>query len=123
VETEIIYFGTLRGNLGYTFGNTLVFATGGFLVVNHSGRSFVDLNGDTATGSDTASLRGWVAGLGVEHRFSDRISLSATWLNHQSDSETYSIDQTEAAASGGEDHRIDVDYKSDDFRLALNYHF
>ncbi|MBT3070189.1 porin family protein [Rhodomicrobium sp. Az07] len=69
------WFGTLRARLGYAFGNTLLFGTGGFAYggVNQK-LNYADVlfdNNDTRTG--------WTAGGGIEYKVSQNWSLKGEY--------------------------------------------
>ncbi|MGO8953831.1 MAG: outer membrane protein [Rhodomicrobium sp.] len=62
-KSEMNWFGTVRGRLGYTFGKALVYGTGGF--------AFGDVENSHAGAtpwSYTDTQTGWVAGAGVEYK-------------------------------------------------------
>jgi outer membrane immunogenic protein len=62
---DVDYLATIRGRLGYAFGPTLAYATGG--------AAFIDLG-------DEFDDTGWVAGLGVEHKIRDNVSFGVEGL-------------------------------------------
>jgi outer membrane immunogenic protein len=61
---EVDYLATIRGRLGYAFGPTLVYATGGFASI----------------GFDDDDATGWVAGLGIEHKLRENVSFGVEGL-------------------------------------------
>lgn len=63
------YLATIRGRLGYAFGPTLVYATGGAAFIGFSD----NVNGNN---NDT----GWVAGGGIEHKIRDNVSVGLEGL-------------------------------------------
>ncbi len=66
--SSLDYFGTVRGRLGYAFGRALVYGTGGFAY------------GQVAnTGFSSETQGGWVAGAGVEYKFSPNWSGKAEY--------------------------------------------
>lgn len=68
---------TFRGRVGYTRGNTLVYATAGLGL----------LSLDTDFGQEDDPVLGWVAGGGVEHKFNPKWSLGAEALYHEFNSD------------------------------------
>jgi outer membrane immunogenic protein len=78
-KSSLDWFGTVRGRLGYSFGSTLVYVTGGFAyggVRDQLGTevTFVNAPGNmSSAASRNATLTGGVAGGGVE------IALSPSW--------------------------------------------
>lgn len=73
-ETEVSWFGTARGRLGYALDATLPYVTGGF--------AFGDAKGEVSSlgtiGKDT--LTGWTAGAGIEHAFTPYLSAKVEYL-------------------------------------------
>ena len=63
------YLATVRGRLGYAFGPTLVYGTGGGAFIGFSD----DVNGKN---NDT----GWVAGGGIEHKIRENLSVGVEGL-------------------------------------------
>jgi opacity protein-like surface antigen len=66
---------TARG--GYAFGNTLAYVKGG--------AEWLDGETTVAGDSSGASDWGWVAGAGVEHRVTERVTAGAEYLYHRVD--------------------------------------
>jgi outer membrane immunogenic protein len=64
------FVATIRGRLGYAFGQTLVYGTGGVAFLDTDG--FANLFGDTETG--------WVAGGGFEYKFRPNMSFGVEGL-------------------------------------------
>jgi len=61
---DVDYLASIRGRLGYAFGNTLLYATGG--------AAFIDY--------DSVDDTGWVAGLGVERKLRENVSFGVEGL-------------------------------------------
>jgi outer membrane immunogenic protein len=112
-------FGTVRGRLGYAFGPTLVYATGGF-AYGEVRDSFT-----LANGGATALLRhgttdtGFVVGGGVEHYFSRNVSAKLEYQYIDLGSEKASGVSTNAVFL--ETSKIDTNFHT--VRFGLNYHF
>jgi outer membrane immunogenic protein len=66
---NVDYLASIRGRLGWAFGPTLAYATGGAAFIGFD-------DGVSNDDSDT----GWVAGLGVEHKLRDRVSVGVEGL-------------------------------------------
>lgn len=108
---NIDYLATVRGRLGYASGQTLVYATGGvaFLGLDDSFHyaDFFFEDSDTQTG--------WVAGLGVEYKLRQNVSIGLEGLYYN--------------FGDGGDHEFDTfGFHQDDadfwvVRARLNYHF
>ncbi len=73
-NADIEYFGTVRARLGFTSGNMLIFATGGYAYGDVEG----GILNSAQQGSGSAS--GWAAGLGIEGAWS-QLSLKLEYLH------------------------------------------
>lgn len=67
---DVEYLATIRGRLGYAFGPTLLYATGGVAFIGF------DDDGLFTDDSDT----GWVAGAGLEHKIRNNLSFGVEGL-------------------------------------------
>jgi outer membrane immunogenic protein len=104
--SKIDDFGTVRGRLGYAFGNVLLYGTGGFAWANHSNTITLTCQGPlcpgttlpfaTSTSSDSSTPEGWTAGGGVEWLFLPNWTIRAEYLHLQfnSDSQNFSFTGT-----------------------------
>jgi outer membrane immunogenic protein len=109
-SVDLDWLASLRARLGVTFGNVLVYGTGGV------GWGNVDLRIDAgALGASSSSNThvGWVAGGGVEMRITRNISGRAEVLHYGLGSETYNVLGTAT--------KIDLDTTV--VRAGLSYHF
>ena len=93
---DIDYLASVRGRLGYAFGPTLAYATGGV--------AFLGID-ENLSGEDT--LTGYVAGVGIEHKLRENVSIGAEALYYGFEDED----------SGGEDANFWA------ARARLTYHF
>jgi outer membrane immunogenic protein len=75
------YLATVRGRLGYAMGNTLVYATGGVAWLGYD-EDFEDLDAGF----------GWVAGAGIEHKLTNRISLGLEALYYDVNTDEGGVD-------------------------------
>jgi outer membrane immunogenic protein len=150
VETEawakstLDWFGTVRGRLGYSLGNTLFFgdtllyATGGFAyggVRDTLGMDFTSGNAalhnatSFATGADSrkTTLTGWVVGGGVE------VALSRSW-SAKAEYQYIDLGSTNLAANTALSYSlpdptdtghaaVKIDHTYNTVRLGLNYRF
>jgi outer membrane immunogenic protein len=66
------YLGTVRGRVGYTFDNVLVYGTGGV--------AFTDLKVQTPAGKIDKGLTGYTVGAGVEYGFSPNTTVKFEYL-------------------------------------------
>jgi outer membrane immunogenic protein len=113
VKTNLDYFGTVRGRLGYTWDGTLFYGTGGFAYGRVHNRIF------DATGSLSYSgvLTGYAAGAGIERKLTPNLSAKIEYL-HLDLGDYRSTDGTGSAvrASSG-----DISAEFDIVRAGLNY--
>ena len=78
-RSNLDWFGTLRGRLGYSFGSTLLYATGGLAyggvrdLLTQEFNVSENRNHWSSSASKNSTLTGWVAGGGVE------LALSPSW--------------------------------------------
>jgi outer membrane immunogenic protein len=108
-------WGTVRGRIGYAFGPTLLYATGGYAWADT--KISVGIPG-VFSGSDSQVHSGYAVGAGVEYMFAPKWSLKAEYLYKSFGSENYTynvLGTTVTAASGSFDiHSAQV---------GINYHF
>jgi outer membrane immunogenic protein len=87
-SSEIDWFGTVRGRLGFAWDRLLVYGTGGAIFANVQTTHFLDrffltatANGQgppvnvSAFGSHDSIVPGWIAGGGIEYAFWNNVSL------------------------------------------------
>ena len=77
------WMGTLRGRVGYSFGEALIYATGGLAAGNVTfGRTFADTNGPVAnqTVSTSKTKLGYVLGGGIEYALTRNWSIKGEYL-------------------------------------------
>ncbi len=80
LQSQVEWWGTARGRVGYAFGNILPYATGGFAYgrVNNS-FSYWDTSGSESI-SYGSTQTGWTAGGGVEYAITHNLTLKAEYL-------------------------------------------
>jgi outer membrane immunogenic protein len=66
--SDLKYYGTVRGRLGYGYGRFMAYATGGW--------AYADLEiGDRIAGiTDSQKLNGWAAGGGLEYKWNETLT-------------------------------------------------
>jgi outer membrane immunogenic protein len=109
-ETEVKWFGTLRGRLGYAMDNTLPYITGGLA---YGG---AEANPDIAGYGGKDTLFGWTAGAGIEHAFTPNWTVKAEYLYV----DLGDVDLADFGAPFGRGH-VDVNFNT--VRIGLNYKF
>ncbi len=111
---RIDYFGTVRARLGFAYGKTLLYGTGGFAyggVDSHLVINGFNLNSNSAE-------TGWVAGGGIEHKIDPAWSLKVEYqyIDLGSQNITEFVSTLPLTAK-------DIDARFSTVRLGLNYHF
>jgi outer membrane immunogenic protein len=149
-KSNLDWFGTVRARLGYSlgntlfFGNTLVYATGGFayggvkdtLIAELTSTNVTSTTAPLATSGATAAvdsrnanLTGWVVGGGVEVALSPSwsakaeyqyIDLGSTNLSAPT-SLSYTLPDTLAARADLGSASVKIDHTYNTVRLGLNY--
>jgi outer membrane immunogenic protein len=114
--TRLSDFGTMRGRVGYSFGQIMPYATGGL--------AFGDLHGGEggapgAAGSGNTYRLGWVAGAGVEDAFAPHWSAKLEYL-HADLGNGPVFDDTFTGGSTAAEH---VNFQTDIIRGGINYKF
>lgn len=110
-KSELDWFGTVRGRVGYAMDRALVYATGGFAYgsVKNSGC----LGGLCGSASETQT--GWVAGGGVEYKFAPAWSGKVEY--QYIDLDASSLSGAGPLGLGNEDRS-----QFSTVRVGLNYH-
>ena len=121
VSTEIDWFGTARGRIGFVPTERLmVYGTGGFAFGETTSSASYDagiFGSDSASSKDTRT--GWAAGAGAEYAFADNWTLKAEYLYVDLGEETF-LNLVEPGL-------LEADLTSDvtlqTVRLGINYKF
>jgi outer membrane immunogenic protein len=70
-KSELEWFGTVRGRLGYAFDRALVYGTGGF--------AYGSVKNTIGSGTASDTQTGWVAGGGVEYKLTPAWSIKGEY--------------------------------------------
>jgi outer membrane immunogenic protein len=105
-RTDVDWFGTVRGRIGSTFGQSLLYATGGLAF----GKVKSGIDNTTSFQSSDTNV-GWTVGAGIEHSFSNNWSAKIEYLH---------VDLGWTATSNG---FFKSDAEFDVVRAGLNYRF
>ena len=98
------WFGTLRGRVGYSFGNVLVYGTGGL--------AFGGLRSERVGGlSESRTTAGWTAGVGAEYGFAPNWTAKVEYLYVDLSDSRFTI----TGVSNGYEFAL--------IRVGVNYHF
>jgi outer membrane immunogenic protein len=122
-KSELDWFGTVRGRLGYSFDRALVYFTGGLAfggVKDRLSLAAIDgLPGTTVLTTKNDTQTGYVLGGGLEYALSPAWSVKAEYQYINLGSEKLS------AVADGEDKNtgsVNVDHSYHTVRVGLNYH-
>jgi outer membrane immunogenic protein len=114
---RVDWFGTVRGRIGYAFGSTLFYGTGGFAYGDVRERSFVTNGVDSVAAKNSDTQTGYVVGGGVEYKINPAWSLKAEYQYIDLGSAKMTgIDTTGAAVTT---NNLDTNFHT--VRLGLNY--
>jgi outer membrane immunogenic protein len=122
-KTSLDWFGTVRGRLGYAFGNALVYGTGGLAFGGVHDRFVLTPNfppAETAVLDNSSTRTGYAAGGGIEYKFSPAWSVKAEYQHIDLGSESLTGIYS---ATGHVVTSSKVDDQYDTVRGGLNYHF
>ncbi len=98
------WFGTVRGRVGYAFGNVLIYGTGGL--------AFGGLRAERVGGlSESRTTAGWTAGVGAEYGFAPNWSAKIEYLY-------VDLSDSRFTVTG-----VQNGYEFGLIRLGVNYHF
>ena len=116
-------FGTIRGRLGYSFGQLLPYVTGGWAWGRNRLTSMCPIScdsfGDPATSSDTQFHSGWVLGAGFEYAIARNWSIKAEYLHLDLGSSRYNVQvDFDDGVPPGADFGI---LRFDTVKLGVNY--
>jgi len=126
-SSQLDWFGTVRGRVGYSCGRSLIYATGGvaFGGVKDS-LSVAAASGNPVTVSSSATETGYVVGGGVEHYILPGWSVKAEYqyLDLGSDKLSAFAGPTTltAASTGNASGSLDAEHTYHTVRIGLNYH-
>jgi outer membrane immunogenic protein len=123
-KSELDWFGTVRGRLGYAFDRTLVYFTGGFAFggVKDSVTGTVPSFALAGTHSIDDTKTGYVLGGGVEHALSPAWSIKAEYQYIDLGTDTVSVDKEGIGINAGATATLNADHSYHTVRLGLNYH-
>ena len=105
--------GTVRGRIGYAFGQVLLYGTGGYAWADNN----INISALGVALSDSHIHSGWTAGAGVEVMFAPKWSVKAEYLYRSFASQNYFAGPILAAgvASGT--------FNLNSVQVGVNYHF
>jgi len=127
--SDLVWFGTVRGRLGYAWDRLLVYATGGaaYGKVDTNGNfAFNGPNGEVQAASVTSggTQWGWTAGAGVEYAFAPQWSFKTEYLYVDLGSRNlFSTAINDIPNGFTANATMDVDTKFHTMKAGVNYRF
>jgi outer membrane immunogenic protein len=130
LSTNVDWFGTVRGRLGYAIDRALIYGTGGFA---YGGVSYTNTYscvtgcppapGNSGAFRNSTTLTGWTAGGGVEYALAPGWSLKVEYQYVDLGSVSFVTPVSRSGVSQGysQNGRADVNFNT--IRVGLNYHF
>lgn len=114
-------YGDLTGRIGYSLGQTLVYAKGGFAFYDGQGKQATTSPGYAPTG--TGTFTGWTVGGGAEYFLSPAWSVKAEYLHfdfgHQGG---YQTNVGDLSSPLGYRFANNFDLTADSVKAGINYH-
>jgi outer membrane immunogenic protein len=107
-RSSLNWFGTVRGRIGYAFGPTLVYGTGGF--------AFGEVENTAGPFSVTETQTGYVVGAGVEYKFNPSWSIKGEY-------QFISLGASDLSGAGPLGFTGGDRSEVNTFRVGVNYHF
>lgn len=84
-ESELNYYGTVRGRLGYAFGRFMVYGTAGYAYGD------LEVKNSITGASDSEFMSGWVYGGGLEFVWNSDITLHAGYRRIDFNDQAFSV--------------------------------
>ncbi|CAN5514653.1 porin family protein [soil metagenome] len=126
-SSSLTYLGTVRGRVGYTFGRTLIYGTGGYAYgkSEHSANLFGPSPANVLqfTGSSNSLKSGFVAGGGLEYAMARKLSVKGEYLYYGLGSDTLNVAVITGSGGGGTGYNTRFENHGNLLRLGLNYRF
>jgi outer membrane immunogenic protein len=127
-KQEMELFGTVRGRLGYAFGQFMVYGTGGLAYgdVKTSARFFNNSAGGGALGfkdSKSGLEFGYTVGGGVEYAITENISVKTEYLYYDLGDTKLNVNRTAAAPAGQTGYKSKFENDGHIVRAGVNYRF
>lgn len=109
VKTETDYLGSIRGRLGWSLGQLMLYGTAGYAY----GGVHTSIRTPIISVSNTDAADGWVYGGGLEYKFT-------SWLSGRMELLHYELSRSEVDRFG---FRVDTDLSQTVGRLGVTFHF
>jgi outer membrane immunogenic protein len=119
------YFGTVRGRLGYAWDRTMVYATGGlaYARIENSAAFFGTAGELQFVGGNRRTETGYTVGGGIEHAFAGNWTMKAEYLYYDLGSNTIGVNFVPGSGGGGTGYDSRFENDGHIVRAGLNYKF
>ena len=118
--TRLHWLATLRGRLGFVADRTLFFVTGGLAIgeVKTKVNAVEEETSEIYQASNSSTRTGWTAGFGVEHAFTNKISLKAEYLHFDLGQKRFNVSVGDEAS---DILRVSSKVSGDIIRVGINF--
>lgn len=116
-QAKVDWLASFRGRAGLDVENTMVYFTGGLALGGISAKSGLDYGAETFSAINQARV-GWVAGLGIEHKFDPHWSAFAEVLYYD-----FGNMKGPMTVYAGENYQNEYNFNAIAARLGFNYRF
>lgn len=125
-DPDLDFLSTFRARAGLVLGNFLIYGTGGLAIGQIDLDATVEVDPDDLTFKSGRSVTkaGYVFGGGIEHAFTDRLSIRAEYLHYDlGTQDTWLIEQPGGGEAPNDFVRFKYDLSGDIVRAGINYSF
>jgi outer membrane immunogenic protein len=123
MTSDLDYFTTARGRVGYAFSNLLLYGTGGVVWGHNNATLDVITPAFGARFFDDQDHLGWAAGGGFEYALNNRWSIKAEYLYLDLGSEGYTFAIGTAPVIGAAASNVNIDLKLHTVKVGANFKF
>ena len=106
-RSRVRWLSTVRARFGHTWSNSFLYVTGGLAIGGISSSVIAgavenDAGGDASqfNGSNSATRVGWAAGVGLEHAFTNRLSVRLEYLHFDLGDVSYNVNGINTVGGG-----------------------
>jgi outer membrane immunogenic protein len=125
LETKLSWLGTVRARLGYAWGRSFLYGTGGVAFGEVKSSVFAPVGTSSLFAGSVSEVRaGWTAGVGFEYAFADHWSAKLEYLHYDLGTVDYLVNLL-AGSGGGLPSTWNASAKvsGDLVRVGVNYRF
>jgi outer membrane immunogenic protein len=124
-SSRMDYFGTVRGRMGYTWGATMLYGTGGLAYgeVNNSASFFGPAGQLQFFGRNSGVRTGYTVGGGIEHMFAPNWSVKAEYLYYDLGDSNLNVAVVPGGGGGGSGYNTRFHNEGNIVRAGINYKF